>query len=714
VDDLLIAARYANLSVADSHNHGSAAAATTTEANGESQPPEALRDDDDNEIDLDEDQIDLDEEALLERQQEEEEDQGPARIDEASGISPATKDDPDTSPSTDADAGVEKGPDVDENAEDGDTESASHDDDNDDDESTVDLEAELARMTEAELDECDEEAGGMDGDRSKAASGPPKTAHEIVDDDGAPPASLLPFAANSAASDKQQVSTSNDAGLQNEAASGMIVPLDEGGAWRQQFQPCGTVQRKLVGHGADPSGGTQPAHSSTVTLIVQANPANLLQEGNVLWIPLSPGDIVHDDDATFNSSTNIEDSYMAAVGAVTEVFGPVRQPLYRVRMWIPILDRRNPSLREKKKAEPVANDEPDHAENALPSDSSELTPAPTSTTPLVSSPAPPDAAVSDQDQNASSCAEPLERIPPTKDDSLDPAAAATSDAALADAGTTEAVPAEPAVAESSLVPPWSVSMRQLDAWVDRQQTLLYRVGSATILDAHQVLRQSGRGCDASNFWDEEIVDASAMEYSDDEQEQLAKQRHKHQTRQSQGRTGKHRDNGIAPPAQPSIDQPRHQSFPVRTEHADQRASFHQTYQERTYQQPHVPFQQPWPPTGGHSMYPPSQPEAWHRQQRQQHPSHPMALQGFHPTYPPPAAHVPSAWHGSTGSHPSCFAHSAAQQPHAQSMPVPPGAPVPYQYRASLAPHPPPPPPPPPPMPPGPTTDDSDTIYYDYS
>ena len=52
-----------------------------------------------------------------------------------------------------------------------------------------------------------------------------------------------------------------------------------------------------------------------------------------------------------------------------------------------------------------------------------------------------------------------------------------------------------------------------------------------ILDTAQIYKSSGRGCDASNLYDEEI-DQNDMDYSDDEQERRAKQNRKGNRRQA--------------------------------------------------------------------------------------------------------------------------------------------------------------------------------------
>ena len=56
--------------------------------------------------------------------------------------------------------------------------------------------------------------------------------------------------------------------------------------------------------------------------------------------------------------------------------------------------------------------------------------------------------------------------------------------------------------------------------------VFYIEDDAKLIDTNAVIRSSGRGCDASNLFDEEVMDAKEMYFSDDEQEREYKNRGK--------------------------------------------------------------------------------------------------------------------------------------------------------------------------------------------
>lgn len=64
-----------------------------------------------------------------------------------------------------------------------------------------------------------------------------------------------------------------------------------------------------------------------------------------------------------------------------------------------------------------------------------------------------------------------------------------------------------------------------DLLLDAQNKPVYYVPEkVSLLDTAQVYRNSGRGCDASNFYDEEVQNPGEMYYSDDEKEKATRQR----------------------------------------------------------------------------------------------------------------------------------------------------------------------------------------------
>jgi hypothetical protein len=106
--------------------------------------------------------------------------------------------------------------------------------------------------------------------------------------------------------------------------------------------------------------------------------------------------------------------------------------------------------------------------------------------------------------------------------------------------TTITAPATDAVAEESpnqkesteLDPPiveedsWSLNGKYTKLLKQQKHMTVYFVKDvSTLIDTHTIMKHSGRGCDASNVYDEEL-DAKDVKFSDDEQERLSKQQRK--------------------------------------------------------------------------------------------------------------------------------------------------------------------------------------------
>lgn len=190
----------------------------------------------------------------------------------------------------------------------------------------------------------------------------------------------------------------------------------------------------------------------------------------------------------------------------------------------------------------------------------------------------------------------------------------------------------------------------------RNLAVYYVQDRAALVDTAVILRQSGRGCDASNLYDEEVINPKEMYFSDDEQERQAKGKGKKKGRNDRQRS----DQGQRQQGQPFGGPPPHGfhsgvpmgAIPPSYSHSQQ--GYQQGFQQ---QQSHYQQQQPAYPQG-------YQPQAY----QQAYPQPPY-IGGYAGPPPPP--------------------------------PPPAGA---YPYPAAAAAAPPPPPP----------KDNSDTVYYDYS
>jgi rRNA processing protein Gar1 len=63
-----------------------------------------------------------------------------------------------------------------------------------------------------------------------------------------------------------------------------------------------------------------------------------------------------------------------------------------------------------------------------------------------------------------------------------------------------------------------------------RQVVFYIENEATLLDTFSIMRNSGKGCDASNFFDEEVLNANELYFSDDEEERQFKLKKKKERR----------------------------------------------------------------------------------------------------------------------------------------------------------------------------------------
>lgn len=498
--------------------------------------------------------------------------------------------------------------------------------DDDDDESTVDLEAELARMTTTEADEEDEGIGGP------ASLAQPKTAHEVDIIDPAP---------------------------QDDAVR--VVPLTE--EWLPRFHLAGALQHVL------------PDDTFTI-VIVQANPNLLLEEGSAVWI---------------HRVDDVHGAWAVVLGTIVEVFGPVRQPLYHVRL---------PKLPQKASHPAGPSNAP--PQPTLTDGLASLDPPPSAPPALPNGPLQPEPPNSPPDSDPQVVLElslPTNTLPqPTAPDdppNTEPPSAPAPPVPVI--GIPSPLPPNaprpdsdsPGLLEPILqhIAPTSFPLLTLSALnmaARERQAVYYVPDEARPLDTAQVLRNSGRGCDASNWYDEEVDDAQQLDYSDDEQERAAKQRRNHKRHpatEDQRPASRNHSRG---------EGTRHVPSPGRTggRGPARPPGFHQHH-------PHVQRHQP-----GLGAPPPPPPP----------PRRTQNGPGFHPSQP---------FQASPLLHPQ-YQHSPYHRPQA---PPPLQYPIPSQtfppFPAAPAPVIPPPPIRPPPPPPPPHNHDNaddnvDTIYYDYS
>jgi hypothetical protein len=65
-------------------------------------------------------------------------------------------------------------------------------------------------------------------------------------------------------------------------------------------------------------------------------------------------------------------------------------------------------------------------------------------------------------------------------------------------------------------------VNSLPFWPLLRQTVYYIEDEAKLLDTFAIMRNSGKGCDASNLYDEEVLNVNDLYFSDDEEERQFK------------------------------------------------------------------------------------------------------------------------------------------------------------------------------------------------
>jgi hypothetical protein len=238
--------------------------------------------------------------------------------------------------------------------------------------------------------------------------------------------------------------------------------------------------RQLNRESLQPAGHVVQFVKADRTVVVAASGV-ILEEGTLLVVQLG-GQVV-------------------PLGVILEVFGPVSQPLYSIRL---------PTV-----SSPVENGT-SNSTTAISMGVNEQGTDATTAPPNVLDPAPP----------AES------KLPCTTNGDSDPWAD-TSPNTLALCDTSKKIP------------------------------VFYIDTEATLIDPKLIEAQSGRGCDASNVYDEE-VNHQEMEYSDDEEERMAKKKGVSRSRpfpvavasnNTNALQGFHRPTTVPPPAAPQLPPP---------------------------------------------------------------------------------------------------------------------------------------------------------------
>lgn len=324
------------------------------------------------------------------------------------------------------------------------------------------------------------------------------------------------------------------------------------------------------------------------------------------------------------------------LGKVFEVFGPISRPLYTIRLPPP------PSRPKKKKAPPKATTE---KKEANVEDENEIS-------------------LNDAEGGEEESQPPAEEKEPEKEPDEAPLPPDDWSAKGQFTGILAAAP---------------------------RQTVYYIEAGAKLLDTFAIMRTSGKGCDASNLYDEEVLNSNDLYFSDDEEERQFKSKKK------KGGKASYREDRKGQPNIPGFHAPtpsqRPPPPPPPPQHYPQTAP-HPPPQYYQYPQGHMPPQQ-------YSSYQqaPGQPYQYQQGQHYQQPQHaypPQAGQPYPPqvgqSYPPQAGQL--------------YPPQAGQSyPPQAGQPYPPQAGQPYPPQAGQ------PYPPPAQYPYSNATEESDTVYY---
>ena len=222
--------------------------------------------------------------------------------------------------------------------------------------------------------------------------------------------------------------------------------------------------------------------------------------------------------------------------------------------------------------------------------------------------------------------------------------------------------------------PWSMNGKYSLFLLQNPNIQVYYVqDEATIIDTGFVMRSSGKGCDASNIYDEEVLNANDMYYSDDEKEREAKnkkkrggKREKQQQQQQQQQNYQQQQQQQRGSMQSNNSRPYQRHNNITTSSRSQNGN---NFQQLNYYQPPHTTQHSSTPQGFHGIQyaPPGvQPYVAHHYQGELH----RQISCLPPPPPPPP--LPKGFHHQNSSQ-IMNAHSQGRSN------TPPPPPPQYQY-----------------------------------
>jgi hypothetical protein len=543
----------------------------------------------------------------------------------------------------------------------------------DDAESDVDLADQLARMVDGEGDEMDDDLDGAanntvilsagGGSGSSANIKKPMTANEI---------DLYRLQLN----DVPETIATDPSPLATEEKLALVVSPILSSETSSKLSLAGTIQHYMV-------------DERTVVVLSHLGGV-LLSEGTLL--------VLQTADAK-DSGLALQSPTIVPIGKILEVFGPVSQPLYSIVIPAPIRSTvTKPSTRTTDSGNGSENTtlpslQVDSKDDEAKAPDAKVDDAKESTTGNL-----PSSHVDTKDDEAKTADSKVDEATESAADNLLISQADSKDdeakqddmtAAVGVASTVVKDERKTIAAGVSPTDPWSKRGQYSILLKSNPKLPVYFLQDSmatNVLDTATVYRYSGRGCDASNIFDEEIIDG--QDYSDDEQERMAKGQQQRNRKASRGGDGSGNPSNVRPQSRHGPD--RSQNMGARSGHFHPRNDapiMPQSSAQPLGSTPYSLIPHQYPPT--QAMYP----------------------QGFHSGASQYLSHVHSAPLPSTGPVVPLIQQQVPfqqqqQYPFVSAQPWASGS---YPHGSYSNPPPPPPPPPPRPQPPP----EEDTVYYDF-
>ncbi|CAJ1945240.1 unnamed protein product [Cylindrotheca closterium] len=220
------------------------------------------------------------------------------------------------------------------------------------------------------------------------------------------------------------------------------------------------------------------------TIVIESNPPvrgaslNPLDEGTLLLMKGEEG-----LSSSSNNNNNNKNQSLVPLGRIFETFGPVTRPLYTIRLPEPIDPPKEPAAATAEKTIPQVT--PTNPDGCTETDNTDT--------------------IQKSDEAG-----------PNNNNNED-------DIDKKETDTTALPPPAPAVDHWG---PNGKYSQLIQAKMSSSVPVYFVEDEAKLIDTDMILRKSGKGCDASNVYDEEVNNKEEMYYSDDEKERQAKSRRK--------------------------------------------------------------------------------------------------------------------------------------------------------------------------------------------